>query len=110
LKYTEKHTQTDVIIPNESCHPHEHKRASINYLMNRLHTNPITNKAKKMELNVIKSTLHSNKYNINQIKEHYSSHEQNTNTDPQHQKTKWATFTYSGKKQGRLQNSSKKHK
>jgi hypothetical protein len=60
-----KHTQTDIMIPNDSCHLHEHKTPSINYLMDRLHTYPITNKAKKMELNVIKSTLHNNKYNIN---------------------------------------------
>jgi hypothetical protein len=33
-----KPTQTDTIIPNDSCHPHEHKVASINYLMNRVHT------------------------------------------------------------------------
>jgi hypothetical protein len=38
-----KPTQTDTIIPNDSCYPHEHKVASINYLMNRVHTNPITN-------------------------------------------------------------------
>jgi hypothetical protein len=34
---------------------------------------------------------------MKQIKKHHNSHEQNTNIDPQHQKTKWATFTYNGK-------------
>jgi hypothetical protein len=28
---------------------------------------------------------------------HPKEHEQNINTDPQHQETKWATCTYSGK-------------
>jgi hypothetical protein len=27
---------------------------------------------------------------------HRNQHKRNKNTDPQHQKTKWATFTYSG--------------
>jgi hypothetical protein len=90
-----KQTQTNIIIPNNSCHPWEHKTASIKYLMNRLNTYPITNKAKNMELEVIKSTLHSNKYKIHQIKEQHKLHEQNTDTKTQHQttKAKWATFT-----------------
>jgi hypothetical protein len=38
-----KPIRTDTIIPNDSCHPHEHKVASINYLMKRVHIYPITN-------------------------------------------------------------------
>jgi hypothetical protein len=30
-------TQTDIIIPNSSCHPHEHKLSGIKYQLNRLH-------------------------------------------------------------------------
>jgi hypothetical protein len=90
-----KHTQTDIIIPNDSCHPYEHEIASINYLTNRLHAYPITNEAKIKELN-IKNTLH-NKYNINlDIKQH-KKHNKIKNNDPQHQKTKWAIFTCSRK-------------
>jgi hypothetical protein len=44
-----KPTQTDIIIPNSSCHPYEQKISSINYLLNRLHTYPITEKAKELE-------------------------------------------------------------
>jgi hypothetical protein len=49
--------------------------------------------------NIIKDTLHNNKYNTNQIMKHPAAQKQkqNTNTDPQHQKPKWATFTYSRK-------------
>jgi hypothetical protein len=68
-----KHTHTDIIIPDDSCHPQEHRTASINYLMNRLHTYPITNKAKNKKLNVIKNTLHNNRYNIHQIKKHMNT-------------------------------------
>jgi hypothetical protein len=31
-----KPTATDTIIPNDSCHPSEHKLAAIRYLTNRL--------------------------------------------------------------------------
>jgi hypothetical protein len=34
-------TSTDTLIHNSSCHPNEHKLASINYLINRLHTSII---------------------------------------------------------------------
>jgi hypothetical protein len=41
-----KPTQTDIIIPNSSCHPYEHKLSGIRYLVNRLNTYPITDKSK----------------------------------------------------------------
>jgi hypothetical protein len=41
-----KPTQTDTI-PNDSCHPHEHKVSSINYLVNRLNIYPISKEAKE---------------------------------------------------------------
>jgi hypothetical protein len=59
-----KPTQTD-IIPISSCHPCKHKLSGINYLLNRLHTYPITKKANDTEMNTIKNMLHSNEYNIN---------------------------------------------
>jgi hypothetical protein len=37
---------------------------------------------KEKELYVIKNTLHNNKYNINRISKHSTTHEQNVNTDP----------------------------
>jgi hypothetical protein len=57
-----KPTQTDIIIPHDSCHPREHKMSSMNYLLNRLNRYPITNEAKEKELNIIKNTLHNSKY------------------------------------------------
>jgi hypothetical protein len=67
LKFTiyRKPTQTDIIIPNSSCHPNEHKRASINYLLNRMHVYPINKEAKEAELNIIKNILQNNEYSVN---------------------------------------------
>jgi hypothetical protein len=70
--------------------------------MNRLHTYTITEEAKKEELNTIRDTLHNNKYSINLGTTHPNQHEHNINTDPQHRKTKWATFTYSGKERRKI--------
>jgi hypothetical protein len=59
--------QTDIIIPNSSCHPYEHKLQGINYLLNRLHTYSITEKAKDAEKNTIRNILHNNEYDKNLI-------------------------------------------
>jgi hypothetical protein len=39
-----KPTTTDVIIPNDSCHPQEHKMAAIRYFLNRINTYDIDTK------------------------------------------------------------------
>jgi hypothetical protein len=48
-----KPTNTDLIIHNEFCHPHEHKKSAITYLVNRMTTYPITHENKILELNTI---------------------------------------------------------
>jgi hypothetical protein len=65
--------------------------------MNGVHKCPITKEAKEEKLTFIKDTLHNYEYNINLGMRHCNQHKHNINTDPQHQKTKGATFTYSGK-------------
>jgi 23S rRNA maturation mini-RNase III len=85
-----------IIIPNDFCHPYEHKISSIDYIVNSVHRYPIA-KAKEKELSIIKDTLHNKEYNIKLNTRHSNQHKHNKNTDPQYQKTKWATFTYNGK-------------
>jgi hypothetical protein len=65
--------------------------------MNRHNTYPISEEAKRKELNTIKNTLENNKYDRNKSKTQPNAKKQNTNNEPQHMKTKWATFTYTGK-------------
>jgi hypothetical protein len=94
----QKPTQTDIIIPNSSCHQYKHKLSGINYLLNRLHTYPITEKAKYIEKNTNKNILHNNEYDRKLINPPPPKRQKrNIHTDLQHQKTKWVTFTYSGK-------------
>jgi hypothetical protein len=63
-----KPTQTDIIIPDSSCHFYEHKLSGISYLLNRLHMYPITDKAKDAEKNTTKNILHNNEYDTNLIR------------------------------------------
>jgi hypothetical protein len=65
--------------------------------MKRLNTYPISEETKRKELNAIKNTLENNKYDRNKSKTQTNPKKQSTNNEPQHKKTKWATFTYSGK-------------
>jgi hypothetical protein len=68
LNITSKHNQqtfgmyrkpatTDLIIHNDSCHPYEHKKSAINYLINRMSTYPTTHENKDQELNIVQETL-----------------------------------------------------
>jgi hypothetical protein len=85
-----KPTKTDIIIPNSSCHPYEHKMSSINHVINRIHTYPITRIAKETEKNTIKNILHNNEYDTSLIEKPINQDKQrtDTHTDPQNQKNK----------------------
>jgi hypothetical protein len=56
-------TQIDIIIHNSSYHSYGHKLLCINYPLNRLHTYPITKRAKDTHMNTIKTILYNNEYN-----------------------------------------------
>jgi hypothetical protein len=65
--------------------------------MNRLNTYPISEEIKRKELDTIKNTLENNKYDWNKSKTQPNPKKESTNNEPQHKKTKLATFTYSEK-------------
>jgi hypothetical protein len=44
-----KPTTTDIIIPNDSCHPMEHKTAAIRYDYNRMNTYKLTTESKEKD-------------------------------------------------------------
>jgi hypothetical protein len=87
-----KPTTTDLIIHNHSCHPLEHKKSAINYLINRMNTYPITHESKDIDLRTIKTILKNNHYNQQII---HTNQKQNHNTK-ETQKQKWTIFTYFG--------------
>jgi hypothetical protein len=73
-----------LIIPISSCHPYKHKLSSIKYLINRLNTYPITNKAKQIEINTIRNTLQNNEYNKTYLRNHCHNHKNKTYTKIRH--------------------------
>jgi len=89
-----KHTQTDIIIPRDSCHPNEHKQSAIRYLNDRNENYPTDTENKKRGKLVIKQIMTNNQYDptttgkpINRKK----------NEKPPAQPHRWAKFTYTGK-------------
>ena len=53
---------TDTIIPNDSCHPREHKLSAIRYLVNRMTTYNLDPTNIQKENDRLKQILHNNKY------------------------------------------------
>jgi hypothetical protein len=85
-----KPTTTDLIVHNYSCHPPQHKTATIRYLIDRMNTYPISKEHKTHKLQYIKTILHNNNYppqtyqNIKATTEHLTHHK---NKNSQHSHT-----------------------
>jgi hypothetical protein len=47
VEISRKPTQTDIILPKDTCRPYEHKICAINYRINRANNYPITKETKK---------------------------------------------------------------
>jgi hypothetical protein len=55
-----KPTATDIIVPQESCHPTENKHSAITYLQNRNETYLTDEHSKQQEQHIINHTLRNN--------------------------------------------------
>ena len=55
-----KPTTTDVIIPNDSCHPSEHKTAAIRYFYNRMKSYKLIPESQQKERNTLQQILVNN--------------------------------------------------
>jgi len=89
-----KKTTSDIIIPNDSCHPIEQKLAAIRYFTNRINTYSLDNTEKQAETNIVKQIVNNNKFDtsiLNRI------NGRKTKREKDNQKSRWAKFTYCGK-------------
>ena len=88
-----KPTSTKVIIPNDSCHPREHKVAAIRQFHNRMVSYQLAPENMEKEHNTILQILNSNKYDTSTLRK------LNTKKGNKHKgdKTKWVKFTYVGR-------------
>jgi hypothetical protein len=89
-----KPTTTDTIIPNDSCHPPEHKTAAIRFLTNRRDTYSLNNDNRESENNIIHQILYNNSYDTTLL--HKPPKTITHHNDTTHDK-KWVRLTYVGK-------------
>jgi hypothetical protein len=89
-------TNTNLIIHSDSCHPYEHKKSAITYLVNCMTIYPITHENKILELNTINAILTNNhsRYITNINQHNTPKHKPHATTKIK--KDKWVTFTYYG--------------
>jgi tRNA/tmRNA/rRNA uracil-C5-methylase (TrmA/RlmC/RlmD family) len=90
-----KPTFTDSIIPNDSCHPQEHKHAAIRRMTNRIQLYGLNHINREKEKNTIQHTVHNNKFDISLI--HTFTHTQPKKEEQIIGNKKWAKFTYVGR-------------
>jgi hypothetical protein len=88
-----KPTATDVIIPNDSCHPGEHKMAAIRYLHNRIISYQLTPYNIRKERDTIMQILSSNKYDKSVL----GAMDIKIKHKCIAEKMKWVKFTYIGR-------------
>jgi len=90
----QKPTTTDTVIPNDSCHPPEHKHAAIRYMLNRMNSYQSNKSSKEQEYNTIKEIMYNNKYDPSTLNINRTKHTEKQEKNDTH---KWAKFTYIGK-------------
>jgi hypothetical protein len=88
-----KPTTSNAIIPNDSCHPGEHKTAAIRYFYNRIKSYKLTPENQQKEKNIIQQILVNNNYEASALNKISREKKQKPDT----KKRKWAKFTYIGK-------------
>jgi hypothetical protein len=95
IEIYKKPTTTDLIIPRDSCHPIEHKKAAIRYFMNRIHTYNLNPTKKLKELNTVQQIIKNNKYATTAATE-LSNKKKKDQHHKETQNPKWTRFTYIG--------------
>ena len=107
FKIYRKPTATGTIIPSDSSHPIERKHSAIRYLLNRLHSYPVSDTYKLVQCDIIRHILRVNQYCpsiVNKIPSHIPTpplpqpaHYMTQHTLQQQTPYRFATFTYMGK-------------
>jgi hypothetical protein len=88
-----KPTYTDSIIPNDTCHPTEHKLAAIRYLYNRMNNYQLPSDKLQKEDKLIQQILRNNGYDTPKRKITCNNYKHK----PGITKMQWSKFTYVGK-------------
>jgi hypothetical protein len=89
-----KPTTTDLIIPNDSCHPRKHKAAAIRYFCDRMRTYKLTPESRQKEENMVQQIFINNNYDVSTLNKFSKEKKQKRDT----QKEKRASLHISEKK------------
>jgi len=89
-----KQTTSDIIIPNDSCHPTEQKLVAISYFTNRINTYDLDDARKQIETNTVKQIIRNNKFNTSILNRFNVG---KTKREKDNRQKRWAKFTYCGK-------------
>jgi hypothetical protein len=92
-----KPTTTDAIIPQDFCHPQEHKLVAARYFTNRILTYSIDPVDKQTELSTVKQILLNNKYNVPTIIKSLTKVKIQLVNSENKQNKRWTKFTFIGK-------------
>jgi len=89
-----KPTTSDIIIPNDSCHPTEQKLAAIRYFTNRINTYDLDFTRKQIETNIVKQIIRNNKFDTAILNRFNTG---KTKREKDNRQKRLAKFTYIGK-------------
>jgi hypothetical protein len=92
-----KPTYTDIIIPEDSCHPKEQKMTAIRYFYNRMNKYPLSPDKLDKENHVVQQILYNNGYDISTATKVLNKKKANMEKKDNDKKTHWVKFTYIGK-------------
>jgi hypothetical protein len=92
-----KSTYTDIIIPEDSCHPKEQKMAAIRYFYNRMNKYHLSPENLEKENHILQQILYNNGYYISAAKNLPNVKKANTEKKDKGKKIHWVKFTHIGK-------------
>jgi hypothetical protein len=88
----------DAIIPQDSCHPQEHKLAAARFFINRVCTYNLDPADKQTEINTVKQILLNNKYRVPETISSLMKDKSNNHSSQENkQNRKWTKFTFVGR-------------
>jgi uncharacterized protein YwgA len=108
VNFYRKPTTTDILIPQELCHPQEQKMAAARYFVNIVSTYNIDITDKQKELKTIQQILQNNKYNTSSVISTLKEKTNRPRSMQEKQNKKWTKFTYTGKETRTITNLFKK--
>jgi hypothetical protein len=89
---------TDIIIPEDSCHPKEQKMAAVRYFYNRMNKYHLSPDNLEKENHILQQILYNDGHDISTATKVLNKKKTNMEKKDNGKKIHWVKFTYIGKK------------